>query len=110
MWILCHPQNPTGRVFDRVDSTRIAELALKHDLVVVSDEIHAELVHPGHEHIPFASIAPEVAERTITLTSASKAFNLAGLRWAILHAGHAALHKFCGASGRITSVPRTCLP
>ena len=97
VWILCHPQNPTGRVFDRPELERIAELALKHDLVVISDEIHAELVHPGHEHIPFASIAPEVTERTITLTSASKAFNLAGLRWAILHAGHEGLHRTVAA-------------
>ena len=87
LWILCHPQNPTGRVFDRSELERIAELAAKHDLVVVSDEIHAELVHPGHGHVPFAALGADVAARTITVTSASKAFNLAGLRWAILHAG-----------------------
>ena len=54
LWILCHPQNPTGRVFERAELEVIAELAAKHDLVVVSDEIHAELVHPGHDHTPFA--------------------------------------------------------
>jgi cystathionine beta-lyase len=87
LWILCHPQNPTGRVFQRAELELIAELAAKHDLVVVSDEIHAELVHPGHDHVPFAALGADVAARTITVTSGSKAFNLAGLRWAILHAG-----------------------
>jgi cysteine-S-conjugate beta-lyase len=93
LWILCHPQNPTGRVFGRAELESIAELAVKHDLVVVSDEIHAELVHPGRDHTPFAALGPEVAARTITVTSASKAFNLAGLRWAILHAGHDDFHE-----------------
>jgi cystathionine beta-lyase len=87
LWILCHPQNPTGRVFDRAELEVIAELAAKHSLVVVSDEIHAELVHPGHEHVPFATLGADVSARTITVTSTSKAFNLAGLRWAILHSG-----------------------
>ena len=92
LWILCHPQNPTGRVFERAELEAIAELAAKHDLVVVSDEIHAELVHPGHDHTPFATLGPDVAARTITVTSGSKAFNLAGLRWAILHAGPDQFH------------------
>ncbi len=93
LWILCHPQNPTGRVFDRAELEVIAELAAKHDLVVVSDEIHAELVHPGLVHVPFATLGAEVAARTITVTSTSKAFNLAGLRWAILHAGPDEFHE-----------------
>ncbi len=54
---------------------------------MVSDEIHADLVHAPHGHVPFDSLGPEVSARTITVTSASKAFNLAGLRWAIMHAG-----------------------
>jgi cysteine-S-conjugate beta-lyase len=99
LWILCHPHNPTGRVFDRFELESIAELAAKHDLVVVSDEIHAELIHPGRDHTPFAALGPEVAARTITATSASKAFNLAGLRWAILHAGHDDFH------GAIAALP-----
>jgi cystathionine beta-lyase len=93
LWILCHPHNPTGRVFDAAELARIAALATAHDLVVVSDEIHAELVHPGSSHVPFATLSDEVAARTITVTSTSKAFNLAGLRWAILHAGHAGFHE-----------------
>jgi cysteine-S-conjugate beta-lyase len=105
MLLLCHPQNPTGHVFTRAELEQLAELAVRHDLVVVSDEVHGELVHPPHHHIPFASLDPDVAARTVTVTSASKPFNLAGLRWAILHAGaeplHAALtalpHHYFGA-------------
>lgn len=87
LWIVCHPQNPTGHVFARPELERIAEIALRHDLVVVSDEIHSELVHPPHGHVPFASLDDAVAERTVTVTSSSKAFNLAGLRWGIMHIG-----------------------
>lgn len=92
LWLLCHPHNPLGRVFARPELERIAAIAERHDLVVVSDEIHAELVHGGHRHVPFATLGDEVAARTVTVTSSSKAFNLAGLRWAILHAGHRGLH------------------
>jgi cystathionine beta-lyase len=77
--LLCNPHNPSGRVFERAELIALGELALEHDWIVVSDEIHADLVFPGHQHLPFASLAPELAERTITLTSATKAFNLAGL-------------------------------
>jgi cystathionine beta-lyase len=87
LWIVCHPQNPTGHVFERGELERIAEIALRHNLVVVSDEIHSELVHQPHVHVPFASLGPEVARRTVTVTSSSKAFNLAGLRWGIMHVG-----------------------
>ncbi|MBW1688875.1 MAG: PatB family C-S lyase [Deltaproteobacteria bacterium] len=77
--LLCNPHNPSGRVFERAELTALGELALEHDWIVVSDEIHADLAFPGHRHLPFASLGPELAQRTITLTSATKAFNLAGL-------------------------------
>lgn len=93
VWILCHPHNPLGHVFERPELERIAELAAKHDLVVVSDEIHADLLMPGHHHVPFESLGPEVSGRTVTVTSSSKAFNLAGLRWAVVHAGHEPLRR-----------------
>jgi cystathionine beta-lyase len=85
--MLCHPHNPTGRVFERAELHQLAELAIEHDWLVLSDEIHADLVHPGRDFLPFASLAPEVARRTITLSSASKAFNIAGLRCAVAHFG-----------------------
>jgi cysteine-S-conjugate beta-lyase len=85
--MLCHPHNPTGRVFARPELERLAAIAEEHDLLVVSDEIHAELVYEPHGHVPFASVSAQAAARTVTITSASKAFNLAGLRWAIAHIG-----------------------
>lgn len=81
--LLCNPHNPTGRVFRRDELEQLAELALEFDLVVVADEIHCDLVFQPHQHIPFASLSAEVAARTITLTSATKTFNLGGMRFAI---------------------------
>jgi cystathionine beta-lyase len=85
--LLCHPHNPTGRVFRDRELEAIAEIALARDWVVVSDEIHADLVYGGRRFRPFASLSPEVAARTVTLTSATKAFNIAGLRCAVAHFG-----------------------
>ncbi|MDZ7842194.1 MAG: PatB family C-S lyase [Gammaproteobacteria bacterium] len=90
--LLCNPHNPTGRVLTRDELTGLAELALRRDLTVVADEIHADLVLDGRRHIPFASLGPEVESRTVTLTSATKAFNIAGLRCAMMVFGSAALH------------------
>lgn len=89
--LLCNPHNPTGRVFTRDELTRLAELGFRHDLVVISDEIHCDLVLDGRRHIPFASLGPEIEARTITLLSASKAFNIAGLRGAMMVFGSEAL-------------------
>ena len=91
MLLLCNPHNPTGRAFTRAELEGLAELALKHDLTVLSDEIHADLVYPPHRHIPFASLGSEVAARTITMTSATKSFNIAGLRFAIAIFGSSTL-------------------
>lgn len=83
MILWCSPHNPTGRVWRPEELEGLTEVALRHDLVVVSDEIHADLVYPPARHVPLATLGPEMARRTITLTSASKAFNLAGLRCAV---------------------------
>lgn len=85
--MLCHPQNPTGHRFDRPELERLAAIAERFDLLVVADEIHADLTYAPHGHIPFASLGPEVAARTITVHSPSKAFNIAGLRHAVAHIG-----------------------
>jgi cystathionine beta-lyase len=98
--LLCHPQNPTGRVFVRSELEALAEWVLREDLIVVSDEIHADLVHAPGEHLPFATLAPEIEARTITLTSATKAFNIPGLRCAVAHCGSAELQQ------RFESLPR----
>lgn len=89
--MLCNPQNPTGRVFGRAELERLGEVALRHDLIVVSDEIHSDLVYPGRAHIPFGSLSPELGARTITITSATKSFNIPGLRCALLYFGSQAL-------------------
>jgi cystathionine beta-lyase len=98
--LLCNPHNPCGRAFRREEIEGIAEVALDRDLVVVSDEIHADLVFSGSCHIPFASLSPEVEARTITLTSASKPFNIAGLRCAVAVFGSAELRERFGGCPR----------
>ncbi len=85
--LLVNPHNPTGRAFTRAELQQLADVAEAHDLLVVSDEIHAELVHEPHEHIPFASLSAHAAARTVTLTSATKAYNIAGVRTAVAHVG-----------------------
>lgn len=93
MLLLCNPHNPTGRAFSRKELKKLAEIVLEHDLIVVSDEIHMDLVYPDLKHIPFASLGPEIAARTITLSSASKSFNIAGLRCAVAHFGAPELRR-----------------
>jgi cystathionine beta-lyase len=85
--MLCNPQNPTGRAFTRAELERIGRIAIEHDLIVVSDEIHCDLIYDDHVHIPLATISPEVAARTVTITSATKGFNIPGLRCAVMHFG-----------------------
>lgn len=82
--LLCHPHNPTGHVFDEDELRRIAALAERHDLLVISDEIHADLTFAPRRHLPMALFAPD---RTVSIHAASKAFNLAGLRYAVMHFG-----------------------
>jgi len=82
LFILCNPHNPVGRVYRRGELEELAELSARHALVVCSDEIHADFVYSGHLHVPIASVAPEIAARTITLMSPAKSFNLAGIPFA----------------------------
>jgi cystathionine beta-lyase len=91
--LLCSPHNPTGRVWERAELAAIADLAIARDLVIVSDEIHADLVYPGSCHTPIASLGEDVAARTVTLSSATKSFNIAGLRCALIHFGSEALRE-----------------
>ncbi len=91
LFMLCNPQNPTGRVFTRGELERLAEFALKHRLWVVSDELHSDLVFDKHEHVPFASLSEEVAGRTVTLFGPTKTFNIAGLKIGFLVSQNEAL-------------------
>ncbi len=90
MFMLCHPHNPLGRVFSADELAGIAAICEEFDVLVVSDEIHADLVFAPYKHTPFASVAGASA-RTITITAASKSFNLAGLRCAVMAFGSAEL-------------------
>jgi cystathionine beta-lyase len=83
LFTLCNPHNPVGRVYHREELERMAEICLRHDLVICSDEIHCDLVFQPNDHIPIASLDPEVAHRTITLIAPSKTFNIPGLKCAV---------------------------
>src|SRR5262249_60997643 len=89
-YLLCNPHNPTGRVFSAADLGRIAALAERYGVVVLADEIHASLTLPGARHTPFVSLGGPAAEHGVTLASAAKAFNVAGLKGAVAGAGPAA--------------------
>ena len=98
LFLHCSPHNPTGTVFTADEQQSIAALAEQHDVIVVADEVHADLAHDG-SHLPFATVTPEIAARTITASAASKAFNFAGLRCGFAIAGDHRLHE------QVQSVP-----
>jgi cysteine-S-conjugate beta-lyase len=79
LMFLCSPHNPGGTVWKREELSRLGELCLKNKTVIVSDEIHADLVFRGHEHCPTASLTEAIAQNTVTLVSPNKTFNIAGL-------------------------------
>ncbi len=84
LMILCSPHNPVGRVWTREELIGVAEFCLKNDILLVSDEIHSDLVYRNHKHVPTASISEEIAQNTITCIAPSKTFNLAGLKTSVL--------------------------
>lgn len=88
--MLCNPQNPTGRVFKRSELEKLADFVLRHDLLVITDELHSMLRLEG-EHIAFASLSPEIAARTVTLTGPCKAFNTAGFGGGVMIAHNTTL-------------------
>ncbi|MCX9158069.1 PatB family C-S lyase [Niveibacterium sp. 24ML] len=80
LWLLCHPHNPVGRAWDADELARIADLVVRHDVLVCSDEIHCGLVlDPAKRHVPLAALNPDIARRSITLMAPSKTFNIPGL-------------------------------
>ena len=85
--LLCNPHNPSGRVFERAELEAAGRAAVEHDLVIVSDEVHCDLVYPGSTHIVLATMGREVARRTVTISSATKSFNIPGLRCGVMHFG-----------------------
>ncbi|RLJ40827.1 cystathionine beta-lyase [Litoreibacter meonggei] len=77
MLILCSPHNPCGRVWTKAELQAVAAFAKRHDLILVSDEIHHDLVYPSHTHIPMATL-PGIEDRLVMMTAATKTFNIAG--------------------------------
>jgi cystathionine beta-lyase len=99
--LLSNPHNPIGKVFGREELQAVADICVAQDAWIISDEIHAELCFDGRTHIPTASLSPEIARRTITLMSASKAYNIAGLKTSFMIIQDPALrervnHARCG--------------
>lgn len=84
IFILCNPHNPVGRVWTREELTRLGQICLKHNVIVISDEIHSDIILKNHKHIPFASISKEFCKNTITCMAPTKTFNLAGLQSSFL--------------------------
>ncbi len=81
MFLLCSPHNPVGRVFRGDELLRLAEICLQRGVLICSDEIHCDLAYSGYQHIPIASLDPEIARNTITLMAPSKTFNIPGLQF-----------------------------
>jgi len=77
--LISSPHNPVSRCWKKEELIRIGQICLENDVLILSDEIHADLTLPGYKHIPLASISPELAEITITCMAPSKTFNVAGL-------------------------------
>jgi cystathionine beta-lyase len=103
MFLLCHPNNPLGKVFTREELQEMAELCLQNDVIIVSDEIHSELLLDNSKHVPLAMLSPEIADKTITLIAASKTFNTAGLFCAFAIIPNAELRtRFQQANDEIT--------
>jgi cystathionine beta-lyase len=95
--LLCSPHNPTGRVFTTEELRALAEIVDRHGARVVADEVHAPLVYAGHDHVPYATVSDAAAAHTITVTSASKAFNLAGMKCAqVVASNHADAARWRG--------------
>ena len=80
IFLLCNPHNPAGRVWKKEELQRMGEICQKHDVFVISDEIHCELVMPGNEYTPFASLSDDFLKNSATCVAPTKAFNIAGLQ------------------------------
>jgi cysteine-S-conjugate beta-lyase len=93
IFVLCNPHNPVGRVFTRAELEHIAEICLRHRVIICSDEIHCDLVYAPHRHIPIATLAPEVQSNTVTLMAPSKTYNIAGLECGYAFIQNPRLHK-----------------
>ena len=78
LWMFCNPQNPTGRCFTKEELKHFGDICLRNNVIMVSDEIHGDIVFDGYSHIPLASVSEEIGAGTVTFTSPGKTFGLAG--------------------------------
>ena len=99
--ILCNPCNPVGRVYTRAELAGVSEVVERHGGRVLADEIHAPLTYPGHPHVPYASLSDATAGHALTATSASKGWNLPGLKCAQLILSNDADQKIWAGAGRL---------
>lgn len=104
--LLSNPHNPLGKVFERDELRAIGEACVQHDVLIISDEIHANILFDGRRHTPIASLSPEIAARSVTLMSASKAWNIAGMKTAFAVVQNAELRERfnAGRLGLVDSV------
>ncbi|MEA1888007.1 MAG: PatB family C-S lyase [Bacteroidota bacterium] len=79
MLILCNPHNPVGRAWKEEELEKLAEICLKYEIVIISDEIHSDLILPGYKHVPLAGLSDKITDLTVTCMAPSKTFNIAGL-------------------------------
>ncbi len=79
VFILCSPHNPVGRIWSRDELQKVGELCERYDVSILSDEIHQDIAYEGHQHVPIASLDPELSKRCITFSSPAKTFNLQGM-------------------------------
>lgn len=93
LMIFCNPHNPTGKVWTREELDRIGQLCVKHGAWLLSDEVHCDLTHQGFAYQPFASLSDDILQQTISIYSASKAFNLAGLQSAVVYIPNQTLYQ-----------------
>jgi len=106
LFLLCNPHNPVGRVFTRAELEQVAEICLRHDLKVCSDEIHCDVIYPGYHHVPLASVHPDIAKRTITLMAPSKSYNVPGIHCAFAVIPDAGLReRYTRARAGLVGVP-----
>lgn len=80
IFLLCNPHNPVGRVWTKEELQKLGDICLKHNVKVISDEIHSDIIFKGHKHTPFASISEKFAQNSITCMAPTKTFNIAGLQ------------------------------
>lgn len=102
MHLQCNPQNPAGFMYSRAELERIAEICLKHNVLIVADEIHSDLILEGR-HIPIATLSEEIAQNTLTMIAPSKTYNLAGLSCSVLIAQNKEIRETAAAALQRTS-------